>query len=342
MPMSARARAREDIVGLAHRGHDLPALARAAAQAIRRVVPFDGICVLTLDPATLLPTSEFTQDALPDAARARMAELEYSGQDLLSFSGLARRVVPAASLSEATEGDLDRSVRHRELKRPNGFGDELRAVLVGQTGVWGAITLLREEGRVAFSPDEVATVAALSEPLVEGLRRAMLLVADSDDRDAGVVLLAPDNGIEAADAAASAWLDELPASVLAAVATRARLAATGALDAPATARVRTGSGRWLLVRGTVVGDRAVVILEPARRPELAPLIAEAYGLTARERAVTALVARGLATHEIAGELHLSPWTVQDHLKAIFEKVDVSSRGALVARLFFTHHAPRLG
>lgn len=75
--------------------------------------------------------------------------------------------------------------------------------------------------------------------------------------------------------------------------------------------------------------------------EIAPLIASAYGLTERERDVTRLVARGLATREIGAELHLSPWTVQDHLKAIFGKVGVRSRGELVARLFFPEDAPDL-
>ncbi len=83
------------------------------------------------------------------------------------------------------------------------------------------------------------------------------------------------------------------------------------------------------------------MLEPARSTELAPLVADAYGLTDRERAVTELVARGHATAEIAARLHLSPYTVQDHLKAIFDKVGVGSRGELVARLFFDHYAPRL-
>jgi DNA-binding CsgD family transcriptional regulator len=79
--------------------------------------------------------------------------------------------------------------------------------------------------------------------------------------------------------------------------------------------------------------RTAVTLEPARAPELAQLIADAYGLTGRERRVAELVALGLPNAAIAGRLYLSIYTVQDHLKAMFEKLGVSSRGQLVARLF---------
>ena len=113
----------------------------------------------------------------------------------------------------------------------------------------------------------------------------------------------------------------------------------------ARTRVRTLSGTWLVVRGSRLSGegeaRIAVTIEPARAHDLAPLIADAYGLTERERAVTQLVAQGLATEAIAGRLHISPWTVQDHLKSVFEKVGVSSRGELVARVFFEHYAPRL-
>ncbi|HWI05945.1 MAG TPA: helix-turn-helix transcriptional regulator, partial [Solirubrobacteraceae bacterium] len=62
-------------------------------------------------------------------------------------------------------------------------------------------------------------------------------------------------------------------------------------------------------------------------------------LTHREVDVTRAIARGLGTGEIATHLHLSPHTVRDHVKAIFEKVGVSSRGELVHKVFAEHYAP---
>ena len=111
------------------------------------------------------------------------------------------------------------------------------------------------------------------------------------------------------------------------------------------ARVRTTTGRWALVRAILLGDgpdaRIAVLVEAARPPELAPLIADRYGLTPRERQITELVAQGRSTTQIAARLQLSPYTVQDHLKSIFDKSGTSSRCDLVARVFFDHNPPRL-
>lgn len=328
----------------------------AAARAIRPAVSFDGVCVLTFDPATMLPTGEVVENALPKAAVPRMTEIEVSEVDFNKFTHLARADRPAASLAEATQGDLDRSLRQREVRGPNGWrGDELRAALVSDSGTWGGITLLREAG-ATFAPTDVAFLASVSRHLAEGLRRAMLLNAAEErpaEGDPGLLVLAQDNSIDMANAAAQRWLDELESgpkgtplpSVIQAVAGRARRAVAGDDHTAATARTRTRSGRWLLVRGTMLGDppdeRTAVILEPAQPPHLTRLIADAHGFTQRERYVIQLVAQGFSTNDIASKLHLSPYTVQDHLKSIFEKAAVSNRGQLVARIFFSDYAPRL-
>jgi DNA-binding CsgD family transcriptional regulator len=63
-----------------------------------------------------------------------------------------------------------------------------------------------------------------------------------------------------------------------------------------------------------------------------PLFLQIFALTRRERELTSFVLQGLSTTEIAAELHISSYTVQEHLKAIFTKVGVGSRRELVARL----------
>lgn len=45
---------------------------------------------------------------------------------------------------------------------------------------------------------------------------------------------------------------------------------------------------------------------------------------------------GLSTAEIATELFISAYTVQGHLKSIFDKVGLRSRRALVASLTYQH------
>ena len=102
---------------------------------------------------------------------------------------------------------------------------------------------------------------------------------------------------------------------------------------------------WLVVRASVMGEgpdaQVAVMLEVARPAELAPLIADAYGFTDTERRVTELVAKGLSTKQIAARLHVTTYTVQDHLKSIFNKSGACSRGELIARLFVDHYATSL-
>ena len=124
------------------------------------------------------------------------------------------------ALSQATEGSLDRSRRHREVRRLYGFGDELRAVLTADATPWGALTLLRTADRRHFTPADVQIVASVAGDLAEGVRRALLLrgIRRGDDEHAenldtaGLVQIAADNTITTADSTAQKCLAELRAS----------------------------------------------------------------------------------------------------------------------------------
>ena len=150
-------------------------------------------------------------------------------------------------------------MRQRELRRPNGFADELRVALRDDTGTWGAFTVLRERGSPHFTDAEVSFVASLSPVLAEGVRRALLTSAAtaSLDGEPGLLVLAPDLTAELRDSRADHWLGtlaadgdaELPA-VVRAVANRAR-AGTATPASPGPARRRpTGAGSSSAGRGS--------------------------------------------------------------------------------------------
>jgi DNA-binding CsgD family transcriptional regulator len=139
---------------------------------------------------------------------------------------------------------------------------------------------------------------------------------------------------------------KLPTAVLA-VAGRALRTAENE-DTPgevALARVLSREGRWVVLHGAaLVADgarRVAVIVEPAHPARISPLLMAAYQLTEREQDVTRLVLRGDSTAQIADRLCVSPHTVQQHLKSVFEKTGVRSRRELVGTVFFAHYEPRL-
>ena len=138
-------RAREDVVRLVHRGAGVREFALGAAGILARAVPFDWVCVLTMDPATLMPTGGMVENGVPTAAYPRLKEIEFGGEDFTALRSLALSERHAATLSEATGGVLNRSERHREILGPNGFGDELRAALVDGNATWGGLD--RRAGR---------------------------------------------------------------------------------------------------------------------------------------------------------------------------------------------------
>jgi DNA-binding CsgD family transcriptional regulator len=166
----------------------------------------------------------------------------------------------------------------------------------------------------------------------------------------GLVLIGADGGVAGMNQAAERWLEELGGHSdgsdlpieISALATRLRHLKD--LE-PALPRlhVRTRSGRWAALHASWLTSHAqeaiAVIVEDAAPAEVAPMIMAAYGLTDREKTITALVCQGLPTRQIASQLHLTTDTVQDHLKSVFDRTGVHSRGELVATIFQRDYLP---
>lgn len=324
---------------------------RAVTAVIGEVVPFDMWCVLTVDPATILSTGGFHEKGLPPPYLPRLVEIEAANEDALALPSLARSDTGVDTLSAATQGDLMRSARYRDIFAPVGVAHELRALFKSKGDAWGAMILLRGEGEPDFDADEVGLVKAATAHVADSIRREMLLTEIAISSEAGgpgLLILDPDLQPISSTARAQELLAEfddgvmhgtdLPLSLLS-VAARSR-----AIEPSRTVRTRMRgrSGRWLTLHADRQPDNGVsVIIEATRPTEIAELIADAYDLTARERTVVRLLATGSSRAEIARQLAISHHTVDDHIKRTFAKVGVQSRAELTARLFFDQHLPRI-
>src|SRR5918995_2305134 len=357
------ARVGQEIVRLCHAGLDSRTLRVEVIRHLRKVIPVDASFFATADPATLLFTSAVVDDVLAQAT-TRFVENEFLKDDSVKFARLAGGRSPVGSLGVATEGELALSPRYQEILAPMDLGDELRAALVVGSKCWGFMCLHRERSSPNFTPAEAAFLAKLTPHVAEGLRTALLIgdarVASPPPDGPGLLLLGDDLSLAAVTPAAEGWLtevaksdwpssSELPGAVYA-VAARLLALERGSGHTPpdlmARTRLRTASGRWLVLhasrlRAADTEGQIAVIFEEARPAEISPLIVDAYRLSKREGEITRLVLRGLSTAEVSNELYITPNTVRDHFKSIFDKVCVRSRRELVGQVFAQQYQPRM-
>jgi DNA-binding CsgD family transcriptional regulator len=306
-----------------------------------RHVRFDAACSATLDPATLMWTSCEVLGGRDLTFEARLFDVEYRREDVAKLTDIARRASPVAVLSVETQGDLARSERYREVHVPAGLGDEIRLLLMDGGVSWGCLHLSRELGARPFSRADATALARLSAPLARALRHTLLRMALRAGAAGSAHALAliqarRDGTLETSDDA-RAILGTAPGAALHAAVhgliLRARAGQLARVSCP------TADGGWAILHATRLGADVGLIVERARPVDLADVVVSALGLSPRERTLVAAVARGLSTKEIASALGISEWTVQDHLKSIFAKANVTSRQALVAAIFFGHWAP---
>lgn len=359
--------AEKEIVALCNSGLDSVTLRRAVMRTLKKAMPFDACCMGSIDPDTLLITSEVSE-GIPNFVFALAAENEYLVNDVNKFNTLVRSNTRTGVLSQATNNMPQSSHRYGYVMSTVGAVHELRAAFVSDHECWGGVTILRTPDLPDFNADEAKLLSRLSSQLGQAFRLALLVDQNANpihDKGLGLIVLGENGQLEGINSSAQAWLTDLvepgfrvPEGWLPApiheVAMRARAIAnslsTGlsSNDAQARLRVRTYAGQWVTLHGSHMigtrpgGNQIAVIIERAHSSQIAGLLMLAYDLTMREREVLQGVLKGLVTKEISHVLHMSTNTVQDHMKSIFDKVGVHSRGELIARVLGEHYFQHFG
>jgi len=248
---------------------------------------------------------------------------------------------------------LRSSAYYREFLSPNHLGDII--AVAAPANIDGpqllCIGIHREEGSGDFDELHSLALDAISQPLRLSLRSACLQSALAEQRGR-LFDLADQTDIEFAILdAAGAPLETSPrmTGVLDALARGSQPALSEAIRClsvaagddrrPAhTIELALDDGATCALRRLAGGaqPRFLVTSTPhdstPRPPAIDALDTSAEPLTAREREVARLVASGARNREIATTLGISVRTVENHLRNVYEKLGVSSRGRLITLL----------
>lgn len=345
---------------------DGPALLGEVIERLRRVVSFEGYCASTKDPASGFITHGLAEGmGGADDIFWSLERLYFDHHQSVRHMVDTHRSVTL--LSEATGGDLERSTRYVEYLRPIGHAHEMCGAFTSGGYLWGSMDLVRESGSPDFEPREANLLRRIAPHLGNGLKIAALRtqtpVEEAVTDMPGLLTLDHRGRVVQHTPAAERWLrdledlgpewrelDDLPRA-LQTVVLSLRRALSPERDRDGqiipTLRARARSGRWLTLYGSLTettperGAETVIIIEPTKPEELLPFSMSAYGLSPREEEIVKLVVRGLSTKRISRTLFISEYTVENHLRSVFEKVSVRSRGELVKRLFFDNLYPTL-
>ncbi|ANY24490.1 MULTISPECIES: helix-turn-helix transcriptional regulator [Gordonia] len=363
-------RVRRDIEVVAHAGLTLDEFFAETVASLGRAVPADAFCIGTFDPNTVLLTSARKYGALlgQDHRDPDWGLLEYGQVEPTAFRQMVAERRDAVGMKMLERDAPEHSNRMSQLMIPEYcFHDEARLVLRDGDRAWAGISLFRSgSGCRPFDSDEVEFLASLSRTLAHGVRVGLLssVVADMPSvpgpvpaavHGPAVLIIDRSNEIVQMSAGSQERIADLASGPNGAAVMNpiygligaARRYGSGESSVPPRLRVRGASGMWLVIHASPLSSadgrvgEVVVTIEEARPPEIIPLVVEAFGLTARERDVTQMVLQSVATKDIATALHVSAYTVQDHLKSIFDKAGVRSRRELIARIYFDQYAQRL-
>ncbi|MCM2674478.1 helix-turn-helix transcriptional regulator [Alkalicoccobacillus plakortidis] len=312
-------------------------------QALKKQISFDASCITTVDPSTLLSTGSLT-DTVIETIHDALLKNEYLTNDLNSHQQLAESTrSKAVSLQHSQKPNA--SIRLHTILIPAGFGDELRVALISKSTCWGFISLFRKLSSPYFTKEELKLLSRLASFFAEDLqsKQAQLVKTKDNDFTPGLLILNKDLQLIYSTGEGEKWLalmrewEGLSESQLPRSFQTLSIQLQKENTDHATLITSNLFGGIMQVRAEQLHhlkqDNTIAFhIEKASIENNQFYIQSHYQLSNRELDVILCIKKGLSTKLIADNLFISTYTVQDHLKSIFHKVDVHSRNELLSKI----------
>ncbi len=315
---------------------------------LQKHIPFNAYCCTLVDPVTLCSIGAVTEHSI-EAIHHQILELEYDETDVNQYQSLLEDELPIRRLSDSLR--VQRSRRYEEVLRPNDFSDEIRCALIFQGRCYGFLTLFikQQTNHPFFSDEDIDLLKIVCPIMAEALQAYYLSVIElqtfDDEMEQGVIILDQQLTITSLNSRAEKILTSLrkmediaapylpkPLQVMC-----TKLLAHHQSSTPLLIPVPEQG--YIVVQVSILqsmqGDNFQIAASLNKAPpkDMLSYLIRAYHLTSREQEVVLEIIKGNSTKEIAQYLAISYHTAQDHLKAIFQKVQVSNRNELVWKLF---------
>lgn len=323
------------------------ALRQAVLEILQPAIPFDAHVWMLTDPETTVGCSPHAEvpsfGGLTSTIRLKYLCARNRWTFLPGGTAVSLASQPASDAGERSWREF--------LVEQYGMTDVASVAFHDEQGCWGFLDLWRRDG--SFSLTELDDLSRSLVPLTAALHRAQVAafaappVEVADTIDPVVLLLAPDLKVRQQTPAADSYLrallptedDRRPVpSAAYNVAAQLLAVEAGIDDHPPLSRVWLRPGRLVTLRaarlegasGARDSTDIAVTIDRCTSEDRLTLFCLVYEFSARETEVLHCLAEGDDTRAVAARLFMSQYTVQDHLKSVFDKTGVRNRRSLLA------------
>lgn len=315
-------------------------------EALRTHINFDAYCCTLTDTHTLFSVGAVTEQSI-EAIHQEIMDLEYTTEDVNKYGFLVHSGQNIGRLSDSSS----RSFRYRDVLMPNGFSDEVRAALTYQGQCYGFLTLFKRTGneQPLFQDQDLTLINVLLPIMGEAFKAFHHYIIEDQlpalEGEQGIVIFDKGLKILSSNTKACELLSilrkyeslaeiQVPKPIQAIC---AKLLADN-YNSNTSLIVPIKDTGYIAIRASLLltsqqEQQIALLINKASSREMLNFLIKAYHLTPREKEVVFEIIKGSSTKEIAYDLDISTYTVQDHLKVIFQKVNVSNRNELVWKIF---------